>query len=67
MAVKLQCRSEMQLRSGITVAVAYAGSYSSDLTPNLGTSVFHGCGPKKDKTKPNKTKILSEVSQTEKD
>ena len=31
----------MQLRSGIAVAVAQAGSYSSDLTPSLGTSVCH--------------------------
>ena len=26
-------------------------SYSSDLTPRLGTSICHGCGPKKTKRK----------------
>ena len=30
-------RSQMQLRSGIAVAVAQAGSCSSDSTPGLGT------------------------------
>ena len=39
----------MQLGSGVAVAVA-------DLTPILGTSICHRCGPKK--TKQNKTKKL---------
>ena len=39
----------MLLRSCIAVAVAEAGSYSSDSTPGLGTSMCHTCGPKKKK------------------
>ena len=35
---KLQHRSKMQLGSGIAVAVARAGSCSSDMTPSLGIS-----------------------------
>ena len=43
----------MQLGSCITVAVAVAqaGSCSSDLTPSLETSICCGCGPKKQKKK----------------
>ena len=37
----------MQLGSGVAVA----GSYISDRTPSLGTSVCHGCSPKKQKKK----------------
>ena len=43
----------MELRS--RVAVAVAGSCSSNLTPSLGTSICHGCGPKKSK-RPKKKK-----------
>ena len=46
----LWCRI-WQLGSGITVAVVWAGSCSFDLIPSLGTSVCHGCGPKKTKNK----------------
>ena len=35
------------IQSGIVVAVAYAGSCSSDSTPSLGTSICWGCSPKK--------------------
>ena len=31
----------------MVVVVAVAGSYSSDLTPSLGTSMCCGCGSKK--------------------
>ena len=31
----------------MAVAVAAAGRYSSNLTPSLGTSIYHGRGPKK--------------------
>ena len=31
------------------MAVVEAGSYSSDLTPSLGTSICHVCAPKKKK------------------
>ena len=39
----------MWLGSGVAVAVAVAGSYSSDSTPSLGTSICHGCGPEETK------------------
>ena len=44
---ELRCRSQMQLGSGIAVAVA--GSCSSSWTPSLGTATCHECGPKKQK------------------
>ena len=44
---KMWCRSQTRLGSGVAVSVAQACSYSSDSTPSLGTSVCHGCGPKK--------------------
>ena len=44
-------KSRMWLRSGIAVAVTWAGSYSSSSTPNLGTSICRGYGPKKIKQK----------------
>ena len=46
---ELWCRLQMWLRSSIAVAVVEASSYSSDLTPSLGTSMCCGCGPKKKK------------------
>ena len=50
-----RCRLQTCLGSFIAVAVEWAGSYSSDLTPSLVASICHGCGPKKLKAK-NKTK-----------
>ena len=47
---ELWWRSQMWLGSCIAVVV-YAGSYSSDSTPSLGTSICWGCGPKKQKEK----------------
>ena len=44
-------RSQMQLRSGVAVAVVQAGGYSSDATPGLGTSICSRYSPKKTKTK----------------
>ena len=41
----------MQLESGVAMAMAQADSYSSDLTPSLGTSICHGWGPKKQQKK----------------
>ena len=41
----------MQLRSGFVVAVVKAGSYNSDSTPRLGTSICRRYGPKKTRTK----------------
>ena len=42
---------QMQLRSHVVVAVAVAGSCSSDSTPRLGTSTCCVCGPRKQKKK----------------
>ena len=44
----------MGLRSLVAVAVALAGSRSSNSTPSLGTSICHRCGPKKQKKKKRK-------------
>ena len=54
---ELWCRLQMRLRSGVVVAGVEAGSYSSDSTPSLGTSLCHVCGPKtqKEKKKGNST------------
>ena len=46
---ELWCRSQTQLRCDVAVAVAQAGSCSSDLTPSLGTSISHKCGLKSKK------------------
>ena len=50
---ELQHRLQMQLRSGVAMAVGWAGSCSSDSTPSLGTST---CGPKKKKKKEEERK-----------
>ena len=39
----------LQTQLGSGVAVAVAGNCSSYLTPSLGTSICHRCGPKKKK------------------
>ena len=44
---ELLSRLQTWLGSGIVVAVAQAGSYSSNSTPSLETSLCRGCGPKK--------------------
>ena len=46
---ELGCRSQTQFASGIAVAVVWAGGYSSNLTPSLGSSIRYGCSPKKTK------------------
>ena len=43
--------SQTWLGSGFAVAVAEAGSYSSDSTVILGNSLRHGYGPKMTKKK----------------
>ena len=53
---KLQLRSQIQLRSGIAVAVAVAGGYCSDLTPSLETSYAVGVALQRQKTKKIKIK-----------
>ena len=52
---ELWCRSKTWLGSGIAVAVA--GSCSSDSTPSLGTSICCRCGPKKQKTNNSNNKL----------
>ena len=46
---KLECRSQIWLRSGVTVAVMQASSCNSDLTSSPGTSICCRCGCKKKK------------------
>ena len=47
--VGLRCRSDPMF-----VAVVSASSYRSNLTPSLGTSLWHRCSPKKQKKKKRK-------------
>ena len=42
-------RSQMWLGSQVAVAVVQSGNCSSDSTLGVGTSICHGCGPKKKK------------------
>ena len=60
---ELWCKLQTRLGSGIAVAVAVAGSYSSDLTRSLGTSICRRCSPKKT-TKQNKTKYTLKRENT---
>ena len=46
---ELWCRLQTWLRTGIAVALAVAGSCSSDSTPSPGTSLCWGCGPQNKK------------------
>ena len=53
----------MQTRLGscVAVALAWAGGYSSDSTPSLGTSICHRSGPRNSKkTKKKKKKKRGE-------
>ena len=43
----LWCRSQMRLGSGTAVALAVTAPIR--LLPSLGTSICHGCGPKRTK------------------
>ena len=56
---ELWYRTQTRLRSGVAVAVVKAGSYSSDQTPSLGTSICFGCSLKKTK-RPKKKKLGEE-------
>ena len=58
---ELWCRSQMQLGSGVAVAVVQAGSNNSTETPSLGTSICRGCSPKKKKDKKNYIQNLSHI------
>jgi len=53
------CRSKTRLGSGIAMAVEWAGSWSSNLTASLGTSMCCRCGPKK-----KKKKVLMHLTHT---
>ena len=57
---KLRCRSQMQLRSRVVVAVVQAGSCSYDSTPSLGTSMCCRCNPRKKKQRGKKKKMWNE-------
>ena len=61
---ELRCRAQMQLGSRVVVAmaVAWASSCSSYSTPSLGTSICHGCGPRKKKKEKDTKSILSNTS-----
>ena len=48
---ELWYRSQTQLGSQVAVPVVWAGSYSSDSTPSLGSSICRRCGPQKPKKK----------------
>ena len=50
-------RLQMQLRSAVAVAVVQAGSFGSNSTPSLGTSICRGYSPKKTPKK-KKKKLL---------
>ena len=50
----------MWLRSGVAVAVVWAGSYSSDATPSLGTSICRRCSKKTKKKKKKKEEAGSD-------
>ena len=60
---ELWCRFQTPLGSHIAVAVAQACGYSSDQTPSLGTSICHGCSPRKDKKKKKKKGTAIETIQ----
>ena len=48
---ELWCRLQTRVGAHVAVAVVQAGSYGSDLTPSLGTSIGQGRNPKKTKDK----------------
>ena len=54
----------MQLGFRVALAVAVAGSYSSDSVPSLGTSICRGCGPKKTKDQKKKKKEREKKKET---
>ena len=58
---KLRYRLQTWLRSSVAVAVAQAGSYSSDLNLRLGTSICHGWGPKETNKQTKKNKPVGGV------
>ena len=57
---ELWCRLQTQPGSGIAVAVVQARSYSSDLTPSLGTSCAVGVAQKKKRKKERKERDVEQ-------
>ena len=53
---ELWCKQQMRLGSRVAVAVAQAGSCSSEWTPSLGTSMCRRCSPKRQKDQKKKKK-----------
>ena len=62
---ELRCRSQMRLKSHVAVAVAQGGSYSSDWTASLRTSICRRCGSKKTRNKAKKKKKRKKIPQKE--
>ena len=53
---ELWCRWQTRLGSCVAMAVSQGSSYRSDQTPSLGTSIYHGYGPKNTQKIKNKNK-----------
>src|SRR5512147_2562521 len=53
---ELWCRLQTRLGSRVAVALAWAGGYSSDSTPSLGTSICRGSSPRNSNNNNNKNK-----------
>ena len=56
---KLRHRLQMWLRSIVAVAVAWAGSCSSDSVPSLGTSICCGCSALKKRKKEKRSEVAA--------
>ena len=48
---ELWCRSQTWLGSRVAVTLVSVGSYNTDSTPSLETSIYHRCNPKKKRKK----------------
>ena len=55
--LKLWCRSQMQLRTSIAVAVVAGLQLQFCFDPSLGISIGHRRGPKKEKRKKERKKV----------
>src|SRR5512136_1347482 len=63
---ELWCRLQMRLGSRVAVALAWAGGYSSDSTPSLGTSICRGSGPRNSNNNNNKTTTTKQKDKKKK-
>ena len=59
---ELWCKLQTRLGSHIAVAVAQAGSYSSNSTPSLGMSLCHGEALKREREKKKLKKVMKIVN-----